>query len=69
MCFNRYSGITPDMLEDVKTRLEDVQTDLQRILPPDAILVGQSLNCDLAAMKMVGHHEKLDHNHFITDKS
>ena len=43
------------MLEDVTTRLEDVQNDLQKILPPDAILVGQSLNCDLAAMKMVGH--------------
>ena len=42
------------MLEGVTTRLEDVQKDLQKILPPDAILVGQSLNCDLAAMKMVG---------------
>ena len=48
------------MLEDVTTRLEDVQNDLQKILPPDAILVGQSLNCDLAAMKMVGHDEILD---------
>ena len=53
------------MLEDVTTRLEDVQNDLQKILPPDAILVGQSLNCDLAAMKMVGHHEILDDNFII----
>ena len=42
------------MLEDVTTRLEDVQNDLRKILPPDAILVGQSLNCDLSAMKMIG---------------
>ena len=42
------------MLEDVPPRLEDVQNDLRKILPPDAILVGQSLNCDLSAMKMVG---------------
>ena len=48
------------MLEDVTTRLEDVQNDLQQILPPDAILVGQSLNCDLAAMKMVGLNQILD---------
>ena len=41
------------MLEDVTTRLEDVQNDLRKILPPDAILVGQSLNSDLSAMKMV----------------
>ena len=48
----KYSGITEEMLEDVTTTLEDVQTDLRELLPPDSILVGQSLNFDLIALKM-----------------
>lgn len=49
----RYSGITETMLRDVTKRLEDVQKDLRELLPPNAILVGQSLNADLHALKMM----------------
>ncbi|XP_045451125.1 RNA exonuclease 1 [Melitaea cinxia] len=49
----RYSGITKSILENVTKRLEDVQTELRELLPPDAILVGQSLNTDLHALKMM----------------
>ncbi|GBP80218.1 RNA exonuclease 5 [Eumeta japonica] len=48
-----FSGITKSILKDVTTRLEDVQEHLRKILPPDAILVGQSLNIDLHALKMM----------------
>ena len=34
-------------------RLVDVQQALQNLLPPDCILVGQSLNSDLNALKMM----------------
>ena len=34
-------------------RLSNVQKDLKDLLPSDAILVGQSLNSDLAAMRML----------------
>ncbi|XP_011160098.1 RNA exonuclease 5 isoform X2 [Solenopsis invicta] len=49
----RFSGITEDMLNDVKIRLHDVQQTLRTLLPPDAILVGQSLNSDLHTLKMM----------------
>lgn len=49
----RYSGITESMLRDVTTTLEKVQNDMRELLPNDAILCGQSLNCDLHVLKMI----------------
>lgn len=49
----RYSGVTQALMSNVSKRLEDVQKDLRDILPQDAILVGQSLNVDLHALKMM----------------
>lgn len=48
-----FSGITADMMKNVTKTLKDVQNDLRNKLPPDAILVGQSLNFDLHALKMM----------------
>lgn len=41
------------MLEGVTTTLSDVQQTLRKLLPADAILVGQSLNSDLHTLKMM----------------
>lgn len=49
----RYSGITSALLQDVETRLEDVQESLRKLLPSDAIWIGQSLNGDLNALQMM----------------
>lgn len=48
----KYSGITPEMMMTVTKDLATVQKEVQQLLPPDAILIGQSLNVDLHAMKM-----------------
>lgn len=48
-----WSGITKEMMMDVTKTLNEVQEDVCNLLPPDAILVGQSLNCDLNAMKLM----------------
>ena len=47
-----YSGITKEMLEPVTTTLGDIQARLLKILTPRTILVGHSLNSDLAALKL-----------------
>lgn len=49
----QYSGITKEMLDTVTVKLHDVQQTLRTLLPPDAILVGQSINCDLHTLKMM----------------
>lgn len=49
----QWSGITKEMMSDVTKTLKEVQNDVLNLLPPDAILVGQSLNCDLNAMKIM----------------
>ncbi|KAH8418279.1 hypothetical protein KR222_011546, partial [Zaprionus bogoriensis] len=49
----QYSGITADIMESVTKKLADVQREVSELLPPDAILVGQSLNSDLNAMRMM----------------
>ncbi|KAI8484629.1 exonuclease [Branchiostoma belcheri] len=52
----QFSGICEADLKDVTTRLEHVQEMLQEVLPPDAILVGHSLENDLQALKMIHPH-------------
>jgi RNA exonuclease 1 len=51
-----YSGITAEMLKDVTTTLKDVQNHLLDLFNNDCILVGQSLNSDLIAMKLSHPH-------------
>ncbi|XP_070810995.1 RNA exonuclease 5 [Pituophis catenifer annectens] len=48
-----YSGITEDLLRPVQTTLAEIQSRLKDILPPDAILVGHSLDADLRALEMI----------------
>ncbi|XP_039965692.1 uncharacterized protein LOC126763320 [Bactrocera neohumeralis] len=48
-----YSGITASIMKTVTKTIKDVQREVRELLPADAILVGQSLNFDLNAMKMM----------------
>lgn len=48
-----FSGITPEMMKNVTKSLAEVQADIRKLLPADAILVGQSLHSDLMAMRMM----------------
>ncbi|XP_043649182.1 small RNA degrading nuclease 5 [Drosophila teissieri] len=49
----QYSGITAEIMQQVTKKLKVVQKEVSELLPSDAILVGQSLNSDLNAMKMM----------------
>ncbi|KAI5819322.1 hypothetical protein BZA77DRAFT_276302 [Pyronema omphalodes] len=51
-----FSGMTEELLKDVTTTLEDVQNHLLTLFNADTILVGQSLNSDLVAMKYSHPH-------------
>jgi RNA exonuclease 1 len=49
----RYSGITAEILEGVKTSLADAQRALLRWLGPETVLVGHGLENDLRALRLV----------------
>ncbi|KAJ8924882.1 hypothetical protein NQ315_001037 [Exocentrus adspersus] len=49
----KWSGINHKMMKNVTKKLKEVQEDLRKLLPEDAILVGQSLANDLHALKMM----------------
>lgn len=48
-----YSGINAGDLDEITCSLEDVQKALRELLPPDAILVGHSLQNDLIVLRMM----------------
>jgi hypothetical protein len=52
-----YSGITPEMLQNVETRIEDIQVRLLAMIGEQDILVGHSLENDLQALRLV--HDKV----------
>ncbi|XP_024115151.1 RNA exonuclease 5 isoform X2 [Oryzias melastigma] len=52
----KFSGITAAMLRPITTTLREVQHKLRELLPGDAVLVGHSLNNDLAALKVIHPH-------------
>ena len=52
----RFSGITKESLQGVKKTPTDVQNDLKKLIPPNGIIVGQSVNFDLETLKVFSLH-------------
>lgn len=48
----KYSGITKEILDDVKMTQEEVQLKFAAMLTPSTILIGHSLESDLKALKL-----------------
>lgn len=56
---SQFSGITAADLDPVKTTLAEVQHDLLELIGQETILIGQSLNSDLKALRII-HHAVID---------
>lgn len=52
----QYSGMTAALLDPVTTTLADVQAHLLTLFNNDTVLLGQSLNSDLTAMRLAHPH-------------
>jgi RNA exonuclease 1 len=50
--FTQYSGMTKELLDPVKTTLAEIQPRLLQLFTPQTVLLGHSLESDLAAMKL-----------------
>jgi RNA exonuclease 1 len=56
------TGVSAQTLDSIQVDLKQVQEKITEILPPDAILCGQSLNNDLHALKVRFFKEKHKEN-------
>jgi hypothetical protein len=55
----RYSGITPELLDPITTRIEQIQVAILRMIDRDTVIVGHSLDNDLHALK-IAHSTVVD---------
>ena len=49
----RFSGVTKEMMETATLTVEDIQKKIEKLLPSDAILCGQSICNDLRALQII----------------
>ncbi len=59
MEISEFSGVTPAMIEDVATRIEEIQIKLLSLIHENDIIVGHSLENDLKALRLV-HNRIVD---------